>query len=99
MAEPPKFENGKPTIPILNEKTLPKFLESARVEKAANRNNSRIKLFSGSANSALSQVNQSIQFYFVEYIVMGSFADGKLLLRFFFFFFFEMGWSRLLCAD
>lgn len=56
MAEPLNMGNGKPCIPILNERTLPKFLESARVEKSVSRNNNRLKLFSGTANPALSQV-------------------------------------------
>lgn len=56
MAEAGKYANGKPSIPILNEQTLPKFLESARMEKTVNRNGSKLKLFSGTANPALSQV-------------------------------------------
>lgn len=56
MAEPIKYGNGKPIIPIVNERTLPKFLESARLEKSVNRSSPRIKLFSGTANPALSQV-------------------------------------------
>ncbi|XVF51925.1 hypothetical protein PTKIN_Ptkin04bG0223300 [Pterospermum kingtungense] len=49
------YGNGKPTIPILNERTLPKFLESARMETTVNRNGAKLKLFSGTANPALSQ--------------------------------------------
>lgn len=56
MPEPIKYGNGKPIIPIVNERTLPKFLESARLEKSVNRDRSRLKLFSGTANPALSQV-------------------------------------------
>lgn len=57
MAEALNFPNGKPNIPVLNERTLPKFLETARMEKTVNRTtNNRIKLFSGTANPALSQV-------------------------------------------
>ncbi|PON57100.1 Ribose-phosphate diphosphokinase [Parasponia andersonii] len=81
VAEPTKFGNGKPTIPILNESTLPKFLESARVEKAVNRNNSRIKLFSGSANSALSQ---EIAWYMgleLGKINIKRFADGEIYVQ------------------
>lgn len=55
MAEPING-NGKPIIPIVNERTLPKFLESARLEKSVNRSSTRLKLFSGTANPALSQV-------------------------------------------
>ncbi|KAF5729680.1 ribose-phosphate pyrophosphokinase 1 [Tripterygium wilfordii] len=56
MQEPLNIGNGKPSIPILNERTFPKFLETARMEKTVNRTNStRLKLFTGTANSALSQ--------------------------------------------
>lgn len=65
ISEPLNFGNGKPTIPVLNDQTLPKFLESARVDKTVNRNDTRLKLFSGTANPALSQV--SIQFLIVVY--------------------------------
>lgn len=60
MAEPNKYPNGKPIVPILNERTLPKFLESARMEKTVNRNSTRLKLFSGTANPALSKVMDHI---------------------------------------
>lgn len=56
MAEPSNFVNGKPIVPVLNEQTLPKFMESARTEKTVNKNSNRLKLFSGTANPALSQV-------------------------------------------
>lgn len=56
MSEPSNFVNGKPIVPVLNEQTLPKFMESARKEKAVSRNGNRLKLFSGTANPALSQV-------------------------------------------
>ena len=62
MSEPAKYVNGKPSIPILNERTLPKFLETARVEKEVSRNSSKIKLFSGTANPALSEVTKGIRF-------------------------------------
>jgi len=62
MSESSNFPNGKPIIPVLNERTLPKFLESARAETAVSRNSNRLKLFSGTANPVLSQVI----FYFFE---------------------------------
>lgn len=56
MSESLRHVNGKPTIPIVTERTLPKFLESARMENRVNRSSTRLKLFSGSANRLLSQV-------------------------------------------
>ncbi|XP_027335576.1 ribose-phosphate pyrophosphokinase 1 isoform X2 [Abrus precatorius] len=61
MAEASNLVNGKPIIPVLNEQTLPKFLESARTEKTVNRNSNRLKLFSGTANPALSQLQESVR--------------------------------------
>lgn len=48
--------NGKPCVPILNDGTLSKFLESKRLESAVNRSNTRLKIFSGTANPSLSKV-------------------------------------------
>jgi hypothetical protein len=56
ISEPLNFGNGKPTIPVLNDRTLPRFLESDRAGKTVSRNNIRLKLFSGTANPSLSQV-------------------------------------------
>ncbi|KAM1127464.1 hypothetical protein ACFX2J_037341 [Malus domestica] len=81
MPEPIKYGNGKPIIPIVNERTLPKFLESARLEKSVNRDSSRLKLFSGTANPALSQ---EIAWYMgVELgkINIKRFADGEVYVQ------------------
>ncbi|ONI06143.1 hypothetical protein PRUPE_5G043200 [Prunus persica] len=81
MAEPIKYGNGKPIIPIVNERTLPKFLESARLEKSVNRSSPRIKLFSGTANPALSQ---EIAWYMgleLGKINIKRFADGEVYVQ------------------
>ncbi|KAE8661865.1 Ribose-phosphate pyrophosphokinase 2 [Hibiscus syriacus] len=57
MDQPLNIVNGKPVIPILNERTLPKVFESARLETTVNRNSAKIKLFYGTANPALSQIH------------------------------------------
>ncbi|WVZ24541.1 hypothetical protein V8G54_003085 [Vigna mungo] len=62
MSDSSNFPNGKPIIPVLNERTLPKFLESARAEKTVSRNSNRLKLFSGTANPVLSQRRGMHQF-------------------------------------
>lgn len=81
ISESTKYGNGKPTIPILNERTLPKFLESARVEKAANRNNAKIKLFSGSANPALTQEIAWYMALELGKIDIKRFADGEIYVQ------------------
>ncbi|KAL6181124.1 hypothetical protein ACLB2K_047780 [Fragaria x ananassa] len=80
MSEPIKG-NGKPIIPVVNERTLPKFLESARLAKYVNRNSARIKLFSGTANPALSQ---EIAWYMgleLGKINIKRFADGEVYVQ------------------
>ena len=61
LSESLKHVNGKPVLPVITERTLPKFLESARmdrrVDRRVDRSSTRLKLFSGSANRLLSQVN------------------------------------------
>ncbi|KAB2632185.1 ribose-phosphate pyrophosphokinase 1 [Pyrus ussuriensis x Pyrus communis] len=81
MPEPIKYGNGKPIIPIVNEPTLTKFLESARLEKSVNRDSSRLKLFSGTANPALSQ---EIAWYMgleLGKINIKRFADGEVYVQ------------------
>lgn len=56
MNESLKFENGKPCVPVLNDRTFPSFLESRRMEKSVSRNSDRLKIFSGTANPTLSKV-------------------------------------------
>ncbi|XP_038726054.1 ribose-phosphate pyrophosphokinase 1 isoform X1 [Tripterygium wilfordii] len=82
MQEPLNIGNGKPSIPILNERTLPKFLETARMEKAVNRtNNTRLKLFTGTANSALSQEIARYMGLELGKINIKRFADGEIYVQ------------------
>ncbi|KAF3449481.1 hypothetical protein FNV43_RR10209 [Rhamnella rubrinervis] len=81
MPEASKYPNGKPIVPILNERTLPKFLESARMEKTVNRNGNRLKLFSGTANPVLSK---EIAWYMgleLGKINIKRFADGEIYVQ------------------
>lgn len=50
----PKALNGNARVPIINETTIPKFFDSSRLEKSVSRNNTKLKLFSGTANPAQS---------------------------------------------
>lgn len=55
--EPLKFENGKPTL-LGEEVELPNVLSpKVQLENVINKNDTRLQIFSGTANPALSQVN------------------------------------------
>ncbi|XP_010538380.1 PREDICTED: ribose-phosphate pyrophosphokinase 1, chloroplastic-like isoform X2 [Tarenaya hassleriana] len=73
--------NGKTSIPIINEGTLPKFLESARMEKSVNRMNSRLKLFSGTANPALAQEIAWCMGMELGKVNIKRFADGEIYVQ------------------
>ncbi|KAA8522086.1 hypothetical protein F0562_012600 [Nyssa sinensis] len=78
MSEP---LNGKPCVPILNDRNLSKFLEQKRLENAVSRNNTRLKIFSGTANPALSQ---EIAWYMglnLGEINIKRFADGEIYVQ------------------
>ncbi|XP_057480048.1 ribose-phosphate pyrophosphokinase 1-like isoform X1 [Actinidia eriantha] len=74
--------NGKPCVPILNEGSLSKFLPSKHLESAVNRSNTRLKIFSGTANPSLSQ---EIAWYMgldLGKINIKRFADGEIYVQF-----------------
>ncbi|CAL9235631.1 unnamed protein product [Arabidopsis halleri] len=81
MPESLNVGNGNPNIPIINERTLPKFLESARMEKSVSRTSTRLKLFSGTANPALAQ---EIAWYMgleLGKVNIKRFADGEIYVQ------------------
>nr|KYP55278.1 Ribose-phosphate pyrophosphokinase 1 [Cajanus cajan] len=80
MSESSNLVNGKPIIPVLNERTLPKFMESARSEKTV-RNSNRLKLFSGTANPALSQEIARYMGLELGKISIKRFADGEIYVQ------------------
>ena len=64
MAEPLKFkDNGKPVMPLANgEQTasFPSFLTSTHIERIpVQKSDTRLKIFSGTANPLLAQVSES----------------------------------------
>ncbi|KAG6792048.1 hypothetical protein POTOM_001187 [Populus tomentosa] len=81
ISEPLNFGNGKPTIPVLNDRILPKFLESDRVEKTVSRNDIRLKLFSGTANPSLSQETAWCMGLELGKINIKRFADGEIYVQ------------------
>lgn len=52
-AEQLKLVNGRPSIPVLDGQSLPRFPSTKRLDDSINRSSTRLKLFSGSANPAL----------------------------------------------
>ncbi|XP_051129227.1 ribose-phosphate pyrophosphokinase 1-like [Andrographis paniculata] len=76
--------NGAPTpsVPVLNDQILPTFLQSKRLENAVNKSSSnQIKIFSGTANPALSQ---EIAWYMglnLGKIQIKRFADGEIYVQ------------------
>ncbi|KAL9254244.1 Ribose-phosphate pyrophosphokinase 2, chloroplastic-like protein [Drosera capensis] len=81
LDEPYKLVNGRPSVPILDEKSLPNFLHSNRLENSINRSDTRIKLFSGTANPALVQ---EIAWYMgleLGKVNIKRFADGEIYVQ------------------
>ncbi|GAB2273625.1 ribose-phosphate pyrophosphokinase [Dionaea muscipula] len=81
LDDPLKLVNGRPSVPILDEKSLPKFFHSRRLESSINRCDTRLKLFSGSANPALAQ---EIAWYMgleLGKVNIKRFADGEIYVQ------------------
>ncbi|XP_039064779.1 ribose-phosphate pyrophosphokinase 1-like isoform X2 [Hibiscus syriacus] len=81
LHQPVNHGNGKPRNPILNERMLPKFVDSTRMDTTATRNGAKLKLFSGTANPALSQ---EIAWYMgleLGQINIKRFADGEIYVQ------------------
>ncbi|KAL2901543.1 Ribose-phosphate pyrophosphokinase 2 chloroplastic [Bienertia sinuspersici] len=79
--EPLKMVNGQPSVPILDEQSLPKFLHSKRLENSVNRSSTRLKLFSGLANPALAK---EIAWYMgleLGKVKIKRFADGEIYVQ------------------
>ncbi|KAK6935016.1 Ribose-phosphate pyrophosphokinase, N-terminal domain [Dillenia turbinata] len=55
MSDSLKSPNGKPTVPTINQQTLPKFLDSVGLENTVSRKQTKLRIFSGSANPSLSR--------------------------------------------
>ncbi|CAI0418443.1 unnamed protein product [Linum tenue] len=81
VSEPLDFGNGKPTIPVLNARTLPKFYESTSLQNTVNRTSSRLKLFSGTANPTLSREIARYMGKELSKINIKRFADGEIYVQ------------------
>uniref|UniRef100_A0A7N0UL94 ribose-phosphate diphosphokinase n=2 Tax=Kalanchoe fedtschenkoi TaxID=63787 RepID=A0A7N0UL94_KALFE len=79
--EPLNLRNGKPSIPIINEHTLPSFMDSKRLHRSESKSTTRLRLFSGTANPELAQ---EIAWYMgleLGKINIKRFADGEIYVQ------------------
>ncbi|CBI16733.3 hypothetical protein VitviT2T_023205 [Vitis vinifera] len=81
LVEPVKFNNGRPFIPVLREPTLPNFLSSKDMEETINKNDTRLRIFSGTANPALSQEIACYMGLELGKINIKRFADGEIYVQ------------------
>ncbi|KAF6135375.1 hypothetical protein GIB67_027249 [Kingdonia uniflora] len=86
LVEPLKFGNGKPFIPVINGQNYgapnPSFLDSRHQdENFVNRNGSRLRIFSGTANPALSQEIACYMGLELGKIRIKRFADGEIYVQ------------------
>ncbi|WJX89345.1 ribose-phosphate pyrophosphokinase 1 [Trifolium repens] len=81
MSEPFNLVNGKPIVPVINEKTLPKLMDSVTTDKIVRRNASKLKLFSGTANPTLSQEIARYMGLELGKINIKRFADGEIYVQ------------------
>ncbi|XP_042011356.1 ribose-phosphate pyrophosphokinase 1-like isoform X1 [Salvia splendens] len=74
--------NGKPRVPVLNDQTLPKYLQSRRLENVVDKNiNNEIKIFSGTGNFMLSQEIAKYMGLNLGNIRIKRFADGEIYVQ------------------
>lgn len=81
LVEPVKFNNGRPFIPVLREPTFPNFLSSKEMEVTINKNDTRLRIFSGTANPALSQEIACYMGLELGKINIKRFADGEIYVQ------------------
>uniref|UniRef100_M1C8T1 ribose-phosphate diphosphokinase n=1 Tax=Solanum tuberosum TaxID=4113 RepID=M1C8T1_SOLTU len=73
--------NGKPRVPIINDGTLPKFLQASRLQNSVSRNNNRLKIFTGTANPSLSQEIAWYMGFELGKVKIKRFADGEIYVQ------------------
>ncbi|PHT92932.1 Ribose-phosphate pyrophosphokinase 2, chloroplastic [Capsicum annuum] len=73
--------NGKPSVPIINDGTLSKFLQARRLQNAVGRNNNRLKIFTGTANPSLSQEIAWYMGFELGKVNIKRFADGEIYVQ------------------
>ncbi|XP_065864876.1 ribose-phosphate pyrophosphokinase 1 isoform X1 [Euphorbia lathyris] len=83
LIEPLKFDNGKPCIPIItpSEQSFPSFLDSKTHLENSIPNKSRLRIFSGTANPALSQEIACYMGLELGKTKIKRFADGEIYVQ------------------
>ncbi|KAF8407436.1 hypothetical protein HHK36_006569 [Tetracentron sinense] len=81
LVEPLRFDNRKPCIPVLNDQMLPSFLASKHPENIIDKSGTRLRIFSGTANLALSQEIASYMGLELGKIKIKRFADGEIYVQ------------------
>ncbi|KAI0500134.1 hypothetical protein KFK09_018343 [Dendrobium nobile] len=82
MVEPLRHANGAlPRIPIINDQSLPSFLTAPRGLEGGSKNDTRLRIFSGTANPALSQEIANYLGLGLGKIKIKRFADGEIYVQ------------------
>ncbi|PIA32671.1 hypothetical protein AQUCO_04400098v1 [Aquilegia coerulea] len=81
LIEPLRSDNGRPSIPVFNEHNLPGFLTSRHPVNMVNENNTRLRIFSGTANPLLSQEIACYMGLELGKIKIKRFADGEIYVQ------------------
>ncbi|PON56728.1 Ribose-phosphate diphosphokinase [Parasponia andersonii] len=86
LVEPMKYENGKPQVPLLTGGgggvALPNiFAPRMNLENAISKNDTRLRIFSGTANPALSQEIACYMGLELGKIKIKRFADGEIYVQ------------------
>ncbi|KAK4748041.1 hypothetical protein SAY87_014627 [Trapa incisa] len=82
LVEPLKHGNGKPCIPLINsELAIPNFLTSSNVRNPINKHDTRLRIFPGTANPALSQEIACYMGLELGKIKIKRFADGEIYVQ------------------
>ncbi|XP_021765571.1 ribose-phosphate pyrophosphokinase 2, chloroplastic-like [Chenopodium quinoa] len=79
-SEPLETVNGRPSLPfpILDEHSQPKLMHSRRLENSVNTSDTRLKLFSGTANLALAKEVAWYMGIELGKVKISRFADGEI---------------------
>ncbi|KAL5973660.1 ribose-phosphate pyrophosphokinase 1 [Asimina triloba] len=78
LSEPLKFENGKPCIPVIRDQNMAEFMPLRQGEF---KNDTRLRIFSGTANPLLSQEIACYMGLDLGKIKIKRFADGEIYVQ------------------
>ncbi|XP_073014443.1 ribose-phosphate pyrophosphokinase 1 [Typha latifolia] len=82
LVEPLKSENGSPPcVSVLNDQMFPSFLTTPHLQETRNQHDTRLRIFSGTANPALAQEIASYLGLELGKIKIKRFADGEIYVQ------------------